>query len=81
MTRAFCAIGHGRFAMAWALHPFSFPFYGSAVLLLVEPMAPKAFRTLKQPGPQRILGYLATGFMAALGCFGIARMVGCYPWP
>jgi len=37
MTRAFCAISHGRFANAWSYNPFSFIFYALALLGLAYP--------------------------------------------
>jgi hypothetical protein len=81
MTRAFCAIAHGHFSQAWAIHPFSIPFYGVAVLVLVEPPIAGKFQGLRQPGTQRILGFLGTGLLLAMGIFGLARMLRFYPWP
>jgi len=78
MTRAFCAIGHGHFSQAWALHPFAILFYGIALLLLIEPLLPRA---LGQPRAQRILASLGTGALLAMAGFGLWRMAGGYPWP
>ena len=81
MTRAFSAIGHGHFAQAWAIHPFSFPFYAVAVGLLIAPLLTRWFPLLERPKSHRALGYLGIGLLLAMGIFGIARMAGYYPWP
>jgi hypothetical protein len=38
LTRAICAISHGRIADAWHWHPFSFIFYGGALFIIFFPM-------------------------------------------
>lgn len=50
LTRAFCAISHGQFALAWSLNPLSLYLYGLTVLGLlyrffVDAIPEKLFRT------------------------------------
>lgn len=81
MTRAFCAIGHGQFVRAWALHPFAFPFYGMALGLVSAPLLVRWIPALDRQEGQRILGYLGMGLLMAMGLFGLVRMARFYPWP
>lgn len=37
MTHAFCALGHGRFAEAWALQPFSYLLFPLTVATAADP--------------------------------------------
>lgn len=81
MTRAFTALSHGHFAQAWALHPFVFPAYGIALVFLAAPLLVRCFPGLQEPEVLRKLGFLGTALATALLIFGVARMLGFYPWP
>jgi len=75
LTRAFCAIGHGDFAAAWAFHPFSFLLYALALGMALHPLlrraAPWFFERVLTP--TRISGF-ALGLAAAMVVFGVWRM-------
>jgi len=81
MTRAFTALSHGHFAQAWALHPFVFPIYASALLFLAAPLWVRYFPKLRTDEGQRRLGTVGTAMGIAMLIFGVARMFRFYPWP
>ena len=76
MTRAFCALGHGDAAAAWAYHPLSFPLYACVVLAAVWPVLVRVV-----PGvavllrPRWLLGG-AIVYALSLALFGVWRA-----WP
>ena len=75
LTRAFCAISHGRIADAWYFNPFSFLFYTGAVLLAIWPLV--VWRYPKLDGwllNSDLLIYLMPGLMISLVIFGVIRM-------
>ena len=77
MTRAFCAIGHGKFSSAWEYNPLGFLFYAAAVALLFLPLARR-----KWPGIGKRFAStpwflrLAILSIAVMWVFGVARMLG-----
>jgi len=75
LSRAFCAIGHGDFAAAWAFHPFSFLFYGLALGLVLSPLWRRAgkFFLERVLNPTRV-ACLALVLVAALFVFGAWRL-------
>ena len=76
LTRAFCAIGHGDFAAAWAFNPFGYVFYGGALVVLVWPLLawwrPRWADVLLRARGVTIAVLLLLG---ALGVFGLARIL------
>lgn len=76
MTRAFCAISHGRIGDAWHFNPFSFVFYLGAITLLVWPLLAWKFPKLG-PWVDRtdLLIYVLPSVMIAMLIFGIVRMI------
>ena len=76
LTRGFFSISHGRFAEAWAYHPFAFALYGSALAVLGGPLvarrAPeRALRLLRSRAVRGAAFVLAAAFLL----FGIARLL------
>jgi len=69
MTRAFCAISHGQFALAWHLNPLSFHLYTLAALGLAYPL----FANLVS---DKCVSGVALLTAAALAAFGIWRLCG-----
>lgn len=47
LTRAYCAISHGRFADAFAFNPFSFILYAATILMVLWPLLTHQFPSLK----------------------------------
>jgi hypothetical protein len=69
LTRAFCAISHGRFALAWGLNPVSFHLYFLAVLGLAYPFFANAV-------PEKLVRAVALATAAALFALGVWRVFG-----
>jgi hypothetical protein len=67
MTRAFCAISHGQFSLAWGLNPVSFHIYALAVLGLAYPFFVNAV-------PERLVRGTALATATALMVLGIWRV-------
>jgi len=77
LTRAFCAIGHGEFAAAWAFNPFGYVFYGGAVAALVWPFVARwrpQWEQVLLRGRAVTIGALL--LVSAMWVFGLARLVG-----
>ena len=76
MTRAFCAISHGRIGDALHLNPFSFVFYFGAVLLALWPLltahVPKFSNWVQRTS---LFVYLLPGLMVAMLLFGVVRII------
>jgi hypothetical protein len=67
MTRAFCAISHGRFAQATRLNPLSWIFYAGAVGVMFMPFVPR-----------RPLPPVPFGWVVAAAAALIVLMFGCW---
>ena len=68
MTRAFCAISHGQFAVAWQLNPFSFHLYALSVLGSIYPLFANSI-------PEKLVRAAALITIAALIIFGVFRIL------
>jgi hypothetical protein len=69
LTRAFCAISHGRFSLAWDLNPLSFHLYALAVLGLAWPYFVGAV-------PEKLVRAVALATAGALAALGAWRVFG-----
>ena len=67
LTRAFCAISHGQFALAWHMNPLSFYLYSLAVLGIACPLFANAV-------PEKVIQGVALATSAALAVLGIGRI-------
>jgi hypothetical protein len=67
MTRAFCAISHGEFALAWHLNPLSFHIYSLTALGLAYPFFANAVS-------EKLVRGVALATSAALLVLGIWRI-------
>jgi hypothetical protein len=68
LTRAFCAISHGQFTLAWGLNPFSYFFYALALMGAAHP----SFANLL---PEKATIAITLIITAALVAFGVFRIV------
>jgi hypothetical protein len=68
LTRAFCAISHGQFALAWGLNPFSYFFYTLALMGAAHP----SFANLL---PEKATIAITLIITASLVAFGVFRIV------
>jgi hypothetical protein len=69
LTRAFCAISHGQFSLAWSLNPVSFHLYALTVLGLAYPYFVGAV-------PEKLVGAVALATTVALAALGVWRVLG-----
>ena len=67
LTRAFCAISHGQFVLAWHLNPLSFYLYSLAVLGIAYPLFANAV-------PEKVVRGTALATFAALAGLGVWRL-------
>jgi len=75
LTRACCAIGHGRFAEAWRLHPFGFVFYAIGLVLAAGPLIRRRWPGLEAwLLARRILVWGPLGLFFTLYAYGIWRL-------
>ena len=82
MTRAFCAVGHGDFASAWRLNPWSLPLYGVALVVLALPLLQRARpEHVARALGSRFVTRSPVGLLLVMWAWGIARMLGYWPWP
>ncbi|MDR2560896.1 MAG: DUF2752 domain-containing protein [Holophagales bacterium] len=68
ITRAFCAISHGQFVLAWGFNPFAYLFYALAVLTLLLP-------AIFERAPAKVLTASVLALASALMVFGVYRVV------
>ena len=74
LTRAFCAISHGRFAQARHHNPFGFVFYGLAVATLVWPVLARLFPGAEQRVVRsRAIVVAPILLVAAMWVYGLGR--------
>ena len=75
LTRAFCAISHGRFQEAWAFNPFAFLFYPLCVGIVLFPLFrrqwPAMTKNIMQP---RTFSIAVPLLVLAMYAFGICRI-------
>jgi hypothetical protein len=71
LTRAFCAISHGQFSLAWGLNPVSFHIYALAVLGLAYPYFVGAV-------PEKLVGAVALATAVSLAALGAWRVFGAF---
>ncbi len=76
LTRAFCAISHGRFADAFYFNPFSYVFYASTLALALWPLLTRWFPGLKTwVGQTRLFVWLVPGVLGSMAVYGVFRMI------
>lgn len=75
MTRAFCAISHGRIGDAMHFNPFGFVFYFGAVMLALWPLLSALFPKFKAwVQHTNFFVYVLPGLLVAMLLFGVARI-------
>ncbi|HLX63447.1 MAG TPA: DUF2752 domain-containing protein [Planctomycetota bacterium] len=75
LTRAFCAISHGRVGEAFYFNPFAFVFYAGMVGVALWPLAAHFFPSLKTwLNKTRLFVWLLPGVMVAMLIYGLFRM-------
>jgi hypothetical protein len=76
LTRAFCAISHGRLGDAWRYNPFGYLFYGVTLALVAYPWLKRYCPGLVERVRQfRWLKWLPAGLLVALSVFGFLRIL------
>lgn len=76
LTRAFCAISHGRMLDAFFFNPFAFVFYFGAVVLAVWPLLAWRYPKVNTWAQHtNLFVYVLPGVMIAMMIFGLVRMV------